>query len=206
MQVINVEQNTDDWYAVRRSVYFTASAFDQIITAKTGKKSTGVEKLTNRIIAEMLLNRAVGGFSGNAATERGNELEPDAIDCYSIARNVEVMNGGFVIADDGFYGCSPDGFVGNDGLLEIKSVYDESHVANMLDDKAYIDYYPQLQGQLLVTKRKWVDWMSYHPELPPVIIRVGRDEDYIIKLKRYLNEAKELLEEKKQKLKIMGYL
>lgn len=205
MQVLNVTQGSDQWYEARRSVMFTASEFDNIITAKTGAKSASVEKLTNKKIAELLLNRKLG-FDGNAATERGQELEPDAIDCYAIAKDTEVLNAGFVIADDGFYGASPDGFIGNYGLLEIKSVFDESHVANMLNDKAYLDYYPQLQGQLLCTGRKWVDWMSYHPELPPVIIRVERDEKYIAKLKQYLNEAKELLETKKQKLKIMGYL
>lgn len=205
MQVLNIDQRSDEWYEARRSVMFTASEFDNIITAKTGAKSASVEKLTNKKIAELLLNRKLG-FEGNAATERGQELEPDAIDCYAITKDTEVLNAGFVIADDGFYGASPDGFIGNDGLLEIKSVFDESHVANMLNDKAYSDYYPQLQGQLLCTGRKWVDWMSYHPELPPVIIRVERDKEYIAKLKQYLREAKELLETKKQKLKDMGYL
>lgn len=205
MQIIDVQQNTPEWLEARKMVLFTASEFDQIITAKTGKKSASIDKLTNKKLAELLLNRSVG-FTGNFATERGQELEPDAIDCYAMVKDVEVMNAGFVIADDGFYGASPDGFIGNDGLLEIKSVFDESHVANMLDDKAYMDYYPQLQGQLLCTGRKWVDWMSYHPELPPVIIRVERDEDFIAKLKQYLHEGKELLETKKSKLKNMGYL
>jgi len=205
MQLLNLEQGSAEWYEARKNVMFTASEFDNIITAKTGKKSASINKLTNKKLAELLLNKSLG-FAGNAATERGNELEPDAIDCYAIAKDTEVLNGGFVIADDGFYGASPDGFVGKDGLLEVKSVFDESHVANMLNEEAYLDYYPQLQGQLLCTGRKWVDWMSYHPELPPVIIRVERDEKFIIKLRWYLRAAKKLLETKKQKLKTMGYL
>ena len=205
MQLLNLEQGSDEWHEARKGVLFTASEFKNIITAKTGKKSAAVESLTNKKLAELLLGRKMS-FEGNAATDRGNELEPDAIDCYAIAKDTEVLNGGFVIADGGFFGCSPDGFIGNGGLLEIKSVFDESHVSNMLNETAYLDYYPQLQGQLLCTKRKWVDWMSYHPELPPVIVRVNRDEEYITKLVQYLHEAKKLLETKKSKLKDMGYL
>ena len=205
MQVIKVEQNSEQWFEARKNVLFTASEFGQIITAKTGQKSKSVDRLINKKIAELLLNRSLG-FTGNYATQRGSELEPEAIECYAFIEGIEVESAGFVIADSGFYGASPDGFVGENGLLEIKSVFDESHIANMLDSKAYMDYYPQLQGQLLCTKRDWVDWMSYHPELAPVVIRVDRDDEYIKKLEDYLAQAQELFSRKIKTLKDKGFL
>lgn len=205
MKHLNIKQNSEEWYEERKSLIFTASEFSSVITAKTGKKSTAIDKLIITKLTQDLLNKDKS-FQGNYATERGQELEPDAIDCYSITKDVEVNNGGLFIADDLFYGASPDGIIGDNGLLEIKSVFDEAHVSNMLNNRAYIDYYPQLQGQLLCSGRRWVDWMSYHPELPPVITRVYRDEEYIDKLQKYLREGIELYKSKQDKLFEMGYL
>jgi hypothetical protein len=204
MRELQVAQRSPEWYAARTGV-FTASEFDKIITP-TGKKSTQVEGLTNRILAEIMLGRSHKQFNGNFATQRGEELEPQAVECYELAWDCLVAPAGFCLSDCGHYGCSPDGFVGDDGLIEIKCVFDESHVANMLSDAPYRAYYPQLQGQLLVTGRQWVDWVSYHPDLPPVIMRVERDMPYIGALMDYIAEAVKLLESKKTKLKEMGYL
>lgn len=204
MQEIKHEQGSPEWFAARAGL-FTASNFDKVISP-TGLQSKQVDAYTSELLAEVMVDGKVNIFEGNAYTERGNELEPQAADMYSFLNDVELQTCGFVIADDGFYGASPDRLVGEDGLLEIKCPAPHNHVANMLANKVDSKYIPQLQGQLLCTGRKWVDWMSYHPELPPVIIRVERDEPYIASLKQFLHEGKGLLETKKQKLKDMGYL
>lgn len=204
MQEINHAQGSPEWFAARAGL-FTASNFGKVISP-TGLKSKQVDAYTSELLAEIMVGGSVNVFEGNAYTDRGNELEPKAADVYAFIHDIEPVECGFTIADEGFYGASPDRLLGEDGLLEIKCPAPHTHIANLLANKVDSKYTPQLQGQLLCTGRKWVDWMSYHPELPPVIIRVERDEDFIIKLKRYLKEGKELLEEKKNQLKQLGYL
>lgn len=203
MQTINAEQRSPEWYAARQGL-FTASEFKKIITP-TGAKSKQIPGLVLIKIAEELLSSDCQNFNGNHYTERGNDLEPEAVSTYEFI-NGETQEAFFYVADCGYYGCTPDRLVGDDGLLEIKCVNSVLHVQYMLEKKPYSDYYPQIQGQLLVTGRKWVDFMAYHPELPPVIRRVARDDAYIEKLEEYLWEANQLLESEKTKLKGMGYL
>lgn len=204
-KVIECEQGTPEWHKARAGI-ITASNFDKIISP-TGKQSTQVDKYVFELLADCLAGeKASGGFVGNHFTDRGNELEPEAREMYAALKGVEVQQVGFCIADDGYYGCSPDGLVGDDGLLEIKCPAPHTHAKYLYDNAVDMGYYPQIQGQMLVTGRKWCDFISYHPDMPPFIVRVMRDEVYIANMRRYLNEARLLLDEKKAKLKQLGYL
>lgn len=198
MQIHNVEQGSDEWKQLR-SGRPTASCFDKIVTA-SGADSTQAEAYENQLVAELLVGHPVEVFQGNAHTERGNELEQDAADFYSMSRNIDLENVGFVVNDMGA-GCSPDRLIGDDGLLEIKCPAAHTHVKYLLGqgvDKAYM---PQLQGQMWVTGRKWVDIISYHPEMKPVIIRVQRDEAYINALQRGVSRVIANVARKHQQLK-----
>ena len=179
-----VMQNSEEWDALR-SGRPTASAFFQIVTPG-GKLSKSSRKYRNRLIAE----RRNGGplLDPQSAyqsefMQRGHFLESQAVAAYEFLRNVATQPGGFITTDDGSIGCSPDRLVGDDGLLEIKCPSPAVHMGYVLDGVLGVveDYYPQLQGQLLITERKWVDIVSYSdvPNFPPVIIRVERDEPYI---------------------------
>lgn len=178
MKLHDVEQGTPEWYAARTGV-FTASDFGKILTPKTLSLSKQAEELENKIVAEILTGQSTEAFNGNGWTQRGKELEAEAVLFYEGFYECETQRIGFATNDEGTIGCSPDRFVGDDGLLEIKCPAPHNHVKLLLDGMVGEDHKPQIQGQLLVTGRKWVDAFSYHPEIKPSIIRVGRDEGYI---------------------------
>lgn len=101
------------------------------------------------------------------------------------------------------FGCSPDGLVGDHGLIEIKCPFNPyNHLATFVDQKIKPEYYKQMQWQMFVTMRKWCDFISYDPRLPPksqmVVIRVDRSESEIEKLVekgvQFLNRLDELME------------
>lgn len=184
MIIHDLDQGSPEWFAVRLGIP-TASCFDKLITP-TGKESTQREAYENQLVAEILTGKPVNDFEGNEWTQRGNELESDAAAFYALQRDIEPVKVGFITNDAGVFGCSPDRLIGDDGLLEIKCPAPHTHVKYMLDRSIDRKYYPQLQGQLLVTGRKWVDIISYHPEMQPVIIRVERDETFLSDLFRLL--------------------
>ena len=203
MQIHNdIEQGTPEWYAIRAGKP-TSSAFEKILSP-TGKPSTQAEGYANQLLAEIMTGGAVETWEGNKWSERGNELEGDAVLFYEMQKDLETEKVGFVTNYD--IGCSPDRFIGDDGLLEIKCPAPHTHIKYLLNNKMDSKYIPQVQGQLYVTGRKWCDWMSYHPEMPSVIIRVERDEEYITKLGGALYNFLKTLEEKKQRMIELGHL
>jgi hypothetical protein len=103
-------------------------------------------------------------------------------------------------------GASPDRLIGEDGLLEIKCPAPHTHVKTLLDQNLDRDHYPQIQGQLLVTGKKWVDIISYHPEMPSLILRVERDEAYLSTMRKLLNDFQRDLQTKRGKMVVLGYM
>lgn len=204
MIIHDVTQGGDEWKRLRAGLP-TASEFDKIVTT-TGKPSTQYDAYINKLLAEIITGKPVDTFEGNAHTERGNELEPAAVAFYELQRDVEAVKVGFVTNDEGTYGCSPDRLLGDDGLLEVKCPAPHTHVGYLLNPNVDRKYYPQLQGQLLVTGRQWVDIISYHPEIQPVIIRVERDLKFLEELSRLLRDFTAALNERKAKLIDKGYL
>lgn len=110
---------------------------------------------------------------------RGTQMEDEAVSFYELQRNLETAEVGLITNDAGSIGASPDRLVGEDGLLEIKVPAEHTHVSYLLKKAVDQTYYPQIQGQLWIAERKWVDILSYHPEMPPALIRVERDEPFI---------------------------
>lgn len=198
----DIIQGTSEWHAIRAGKP-TASCFEKILSP-TGKPSTQVEGYANQLLAEIMIDGVADTWEGNMWSERGKELEPDAVLFYEMQTDIETEQVGFVTNYG--VGCSPDRFVGSDGLLEIKCPSPQVHVKYLLKNKMESKYIPQVQGQLYVTGRKWCDWMSYHPEMPPVIIRVERDENYITSLGGALYNFLKTLEEKKQHMIELGHL
>lgn len=183
MRVIDFPQRSPEWFQARLGVP-SASSFGKVITP-TGKPSTQVDGYLNKLVAEILTGKT-DGQEASEAMQRGTELEPEARSYYElIAGPVEEI--GFCIHNDGF-GCSPDGLVGDEGLIEIKCPLSHTQVEYLLlsDGKIPSIYYPQVQGQLLVMDRKWCDFLSYHPDMKPLLVRVERDEAYISKLHELL--------------------
>lgn len=196
MIYVDVKQGSPEWHWARLGVP-TASGFAKIITPKTRKPSASADSYANELLAAWMTgipaDAAVSGFM-----QRGTSLESKARSSYEFLRDVTVQTVGFCLLDDHSAGCSPDGLVGEDGLLEIKCPGATKHVENLLDMTE--DHFTQVQGQLFVTGRKWCDLMSYHPEMPPALVRFERDETYLAALAPALAAFTEKLEAKRRRL------
>jgi len=192
MQVIDCEQGSDEWFEARLG-FVTASNFSKVI----GKGSThtlyqykvGAEKLTG--LREETYKSAV--------MENGSNTEDEARDYYAMANDCVVEQVGFVTRDKDV-GGSPDGFVDEDGMIEIKCPLSSTHLATILSGKMPTKHIPQVQGLLWITGRQWCDFISYDPRViarPIHIVRAKRDAEYIKKLAGqvglFVKELKEMV-------------
>jgi hypothetical protein len=203
MIIHNVEQGSTAWLKIRAGIP-TASCFDRVITPK-GKPSAQAEKYMHKLLAERIIGHPVIEFAGPWA-DRGKELEADAALYYEGVREIELTRVGFVTNDERTIGASPDRFVGEDGILELKVPAEHTHVAYLLTRAVDAEYYPQVQGQMWITGSLWLDIMSYHPEMPPAIVRVERDEKYIGMLAVAIEEFSGALERKAIELRERGWI
>ena len=186
MKIINCEQRSEEWFEARRGL-FTASDFSSLLTP-TGKPSKSIKGLVLTKVSEELSLNLEEGFS-SYYMEKGKELEEEAKLAYQAEHFVRVDDVGFVLCDG--YGCSPDGLVGDSGLLEIKCLKGNNHIKALLElDKSYL---PQVQGQLLVTGRSWCDLFFFNPNFKTEYMcktyRIYREEEYIENLKKALEGA-----------------
>jgi len=179
MIIHDVQQRSEAWYKLRSGMP-TASEFKGVITS-AGKPSKSITPYAHRLAAEVMAGDGVDAWGGNADTTRGSWLEDDAADYYSFVRCVPVEACGFITDDEQTMGCSPDMLVGDDGMLEIKCLKAEKHVAAILHCVANgappSDYIQQVQGQMMISGRKWCDMIFYHANLDPYIIRVLPDPE-----------------------------
>jgi len=177
MILLDVEQGTADWLAARVGIP-TSSCFHRIITPKTMKPASAQKGYMHELLAEWMLGASLDDGYLSDWMERGMMLEPQAVAYYELQRDMDVNRVGFVLRDDRMVGCSPDGLVGADGGLEIKCPSARVHVENLLGDMSE-KHKCQVQGGLWITGRQWWDLLSFHPELPPALTRVERDEKFI---------------------------
>lgn len=182
MKIIDCEQGSPGWYKIRCGIP-TASGFDKIVTSR-GEPSKQREGYLYQLAGERITKCPAETYQ-NEDMLKGKQLEDEARKYYEFAYRVKVKQVGFCL-EEKLYGCSPDGLVGPGGLLEIKCPKGSTHVKYLLDDKVPLDYWQQLQGQLLVTGRTWVDFMSYVPGMKPLIVRVKKDKKFLIALEREL--------------------
>lgn len=187
MQVIECRQYDAKWWEVRRGIP-TASEFSNILTPSKGELSKQAEAYACRLIADRF-----DTFYGHtdeyvsAAMKNGSLMEPEARRYYEFDRDTEVEQVGFVLTDDGRFGCSPDSLVGAEGGLELKSPAPHTHVRYLLDDCLPLEHKCQVHGCMIVTGRDWWDFMSYVPGFPKLLLRVERD-DFTDKLAKALDD------------------
>lgn len=179
MIIVDCVQGTEEWFKIKAGLP-SASNFDKIITTK-GEPSKQSQKYLYQLAGEKITGLKDATFQSEAM-DRGIELEAEARQFYEMVRDCKVDQVGLCIHDKKRYSCSPDGLVGEDGLLEIKCPLIATQVGYLLDGEVPTDYFQQVQGQLLVTGRKWCDFVSYYPGLKPLIVRVMPDPGFIQKL------------------------
>ena len=179
----DIEQGTDEWHALRRGK-ITASAVSRLISA-TGKPANNDTSRAQllQLLAERITGESEASFYGDDMA-RGHLLEPLARDLYA-KHYSPVTECGFVTRnfDSGLIlGYSPDGLVGDDGQLEIKSPRQKNHLKALLAIEVPAEYTFQVQLGLAVTGREWCDFISYAPGLPLFVYRCRRDEGVIAQL------------------------
>ena len=118
--------------------------------------------------------------------ERGLIVEAEAADWYEFDQDVTVQRVGLITDENHTVGCSPDRLVGNEGLLEIKAPLPHTQVEYWISGELNERFRPQLQGQLYVSQRSWVDILCWHDVLPKLVMRVEPDEQFIKTLDREL--------------------
>lgn len=180
LQIFDCEQGSPSWHACRLGIP-TASMFATVMAQGRAKGSPSATRRTYmlKLIGERLTGECQEGFS-NQHTERGHAMEPDARNLYAMARDADPVCVGFMRRGD--VGASPDSLVGNDGLLEIKTKLPHLQLEVLLADELPSEHKAQVQGQLWVSGREWLDFVSYWPALPIFITRCYRDEPYIAQL------------------------
>ena len=196
----DIVQGSDAWFDLRLGKV-TASNFAAAISKGRGSApSVGRNKLMVKLAVERERGTPLLEESySNKAMEWGSETEHGACEYYEDLYG-PVLHVGFIERDEDV-GCSPDGLVGDDGMLEIKCPLSTTHAKYILANKMPTDYIAQVQGQLWVAERQWCDFFSFDPRSrrkKVFRVRVYRDEDYIkelhIKIVMFVNEMKEMYE------------
>jgi len=179
MRIIDCRQQTDEWDRWRARP--TASEFGKFITPARGDYSKQSAAYAAKVVAKRL-----GVYTESPPTfwmEWGTEHEPNAKAAYTLQTGREITDVGFVLPDGtDAYGCSPDGLVGDDGLIEIKCPAPETLIAYHAAGVFPSQYKPQVQGQLFIAGRAWCDFYVFHPELTPFLLRVEPDLEYHAKM------------------------
>jgi hypothetical protein len=190
MKIVEVKQNTADWYRARLGIP-TASAFKRIVKAN-GRPSTQRSDYMYRLIWERIYQRVINeDVSKNFWVARGKQLEAEAAQYYQEITKENIEEVGLLLSDDGTYGCSPDRVLwDNDEVahcVEIKVPTPWKHIKYSCMGPGD-DYKQQMQGQMLITGCGMVRFFSYNPGMPCAIYNVMRDDDYIEQLKFSLDE------------------
>jgi len=189
MIIHDVTQRSDEWRLLRAGMP-TGSDFKQLITS-TGTPSKSMADYAKVLAANKYAGRALDCFGGNQYTDRGTKLEPDACATYEFISGNTVDEVGFITDDLLRYGVSPDGLIGNDGVVEFKCQIAKEHVKTLLyyqkHGKAPTTYIAQTQGEMMVSERLWNDLVFYHPNLPMLIIRQQPEPKLYAALKAQIN-------------------
>ena len=201
----NCDQQSEEWFELRRQYPLTASHAYAISTGKVG-----LETLCYTKLSEKYSSGEVKTF-GTVDTDRGNDLEPDARSLYELETGNTVETIGFATDDkiSKVGGASPDGLVGDDGLLEIKAFADLKHFKMIIDFKKNgkfeieTQYLWQMQQQMLFLNRKWVDFLPYNPNYSQSLLiqRVYADKEMQDKIREGLKIGEKIINDIENSLK-----
>jgi putative phage-type endonuclease len=199
----HLEQGTEEWLKVRLGKVTASGVAD--VLAKT---KTGVSASRGNYLIKLAIQRVTGeieeGFT-NDAMQWGKDHESQARVAYEVASGNFVDQVGFVEHPSiKWFGCSPDGLVNSDGLVEIKCPNSATHWSYIKADAPPTKYYIQMQAQMACTDRQWCDFVSYDPRMPErsqlFIKRVMREPDYIAEMEA---EIKQFLDEVQVEVNLM---
>jgi len=160
-----MEQRTEEWFEARMGCVTASRTADLMAKTKSGYAASRANYMAE-LICERLTGERQGGFS-SAAMQWGTDIEPQARMAYEIVTGATVVETGFVLHPEiAGFGASPDGLIGDDGLIEIKCPNTATHIKTLLGGKVPSEYVTQMHVQMLCTNRKWCDFVSFDPRLP----------------------------------------
>jgi len=177
-----IEQRTEEWFQARLGKVTASRVADVMAKTKSGPSASRANYMAD-LIVERLTGQRVEGFT-NAAMQWGTDTEPQARSAYEFLTDATVTEEGFCLHPSiREFGASPDGLVGDGGLLEIKCPNTASHLEVLLSGDVPGKYVTQMQAQMACTVRAWCDFVSFDPRMPGemqlFVKRVHRDERFI---------------------------
>lgn len=195
MRIVECEQNSPEWLAARCGSLGASSIADMVAKTRTGWGASRFN-LAARIVCERLTGSPQDSYT-NAAMQWGHDTEPQARAMYEFMKDVTVAQVGLVLHPSIEKShASPDGLVGEDGLIEIKCPNTATHIETLLNEEVEGKYIKQMQWQMACCRRSWCDFVSFDPRLPAemqmFVQRVHHDPDLISELER---EARQFLSE-----------
>ena len=213
----DVEQGTDEWFGIKAGIP-SSSNFKKIVGAKSKVER---KNLLYRLVAEQLTGKYLEDSYSNAHMERGHEMEPRARALHSLELGQDIRTVGFVIAGEfeppyeclsGKIGASTDGLIGDDGVLEVKTTNSANQMRIIHSGKIPVGFRWQILGEMLVTGRKFCDFVSFDPDLEDVGMdywhkRVKAEDDWELNgkvvpatdvWKELMNALADFVEEMKQ--------
>jgi putative phage-type endonuclease len=201
-----MEQRTDDWYTARLGKVTASRVADVVAKTKTGVSASRGNYMA-QLIVERLTGKPTESFN-SSAMQWGTDTEPLARAAYEMATDMMVDEVGFVEHRSiSMCGASPDGLVGEDGLIEIKCPNTATHIETLINNTIDNRYVLQMQWQMACTDRIWCDFVSFDPRMPEAlqlkIIRVEFNEMLVADLE---NQVAEFLNQVQEKIEILNNL
>jgi hypothetical protein len=165
LELLECEQGSELWLQARCGLVTASRCAD--VTAMTKKgESAARRNYRTEILCEILTGQPYPQFVSREMLW-GRDNEKFARAAYEMQRDVMVETAGFVLHPDiSRFGCSPDGLVGADGMVQIKCPNTSTHIGWLLDRKVPLEHMPQMLAEMSCTGRGWCDFVSYDPRLP----------------------------------------
>jgi hypothetical protein len=179
-EIISCEQGSPEWFEARRGIP-TASRFKDILAQGEGKMRA---KYMKQLAGEVMTGKTMKTYS-NERMDDGNELEPDLRSMYLNERNdIDIVRVGFLRMNPVLCatGCSPDGLIGDDGMIEFKTAEPTVLIDILRSGTVPATHMPQVQGQLWISGRKWCHLVIGWPRMPLSITHVERNDTYMATL------------------------
>ena len=196
------EQRSEEWFKERLGCVTGSCVADVMAKPTRGKPEAATRKnLKARLVVELLSKKTTENYQ-SWDMQRGQQLEPEARMAYELKFGVATDSVGFVKHPSvPRFGASPDAYVGDDGILEIKCPKAANHMDYLLAGVVPAEYRLQILAELACTGRKWADFVSYHPDMPAhlqlFVVRAKRDEVAIAEIEaeviKFTEEVDEII-------------
>lgn len=199
--VYECEQSSPEWLAARLGLA-TASVFSAILASSSDQK--GRTTLLRKLAGEIVTGEPMENYVSKDM-ERGKEFEPQIREWYAQSKFADVRQVGFIYNPAINAGCSPDGLIGDDGMIEIK--WASPHVMIEILERGTLpmQHRPQCHGALWVCRRQWIDLTIYsHPKMPKFVARLERNPTYEKEISDAIEVFNYDLKRLVQKLQAMG--